>query len=162
MTPFGLSKDLDISLGDAKKYIDKYFSQYPGVSKWMESVIEDCKHDGYVTTYWGRRRYVPEIHEKNKNLYEFAKRVAINTKAQGTAADIMKKGMVNLDKEFKKNNIGAQILLQIHDELIISVPEDNAKQAQEITKRVLESVVDWSVFLKITTRFGNSWKDVTK
>lgn len=162
MTPFGLAKDLDISLSDAKKYIDKYFAQYPGVSKWMESVIEDCKHTGYVTTYWGRRRYVPEIHEKNKNLYELAKRVAINTTAQGTAADVMKKGMVILDKEFKKSNIGAQILLQIHDELIISVPEGNAKQAQDITKRVLESVVDWPVFLKITTRFGKSWKDVTK
>lgn len=162
MTPYGLSKDLEISLSDAKNYIDRYFAQYPRVSEWMEEVVQSVKHKGFVQTYWGRRRYIPEIYEKNRNLYEFGRRAAINTKAQGTAADIMKKGMVNLAEEFKKNGIKAQILLQIHDELLIQVPWTELEKVSATTKRVLESVVSWAVPLKITIRSGNSWAEVTK
>jgi len=162
MTPYGLSRDLGIKPSEAKKYIDAYFAQYPKVSEWMEATIEETKKRGYVTTFYGRRRYMPGIYEKNKNLYELAKRVTVNTRAQGTAAEIMKKGMINLEHALAKKNIEAQILLQIHDELLISVSKKQKSEAQKIVKKVLESVVEWKVPLEVTTRFGASWKDVTK
>ena len=94
LTAYGLSQDLGISFTDAKHYIEKYFAQYPSVSTWMENVLNETKKNGYVTTFYGRRRFIPGIYEKNKNLYEAACRVAINTKAQGTAAEIMKRAMI--------------------------------------------------------------------
>ncbi|MCA9770324.1 DNA polymerase I [Candidatus Dependentiae bacterium] len=162
LTPYGLSKDLGISFKDAKKYIDKYFAQYPGVSVWIESIVEGAKKNGYITTHWGRKRYVPTIYEQNPHLFREAKRIAINTVAQGTAAEIMKIGMINLYAAFKKHNLGAQMLLQIHDELLISVSEQEKNQVEEVTKKILESVVDWHIPLIVTTRFGSDWKEVTK
>lgn len=162
LTPYGLSQDLGIPFKDAKLYIEKYFAQYPGVSAWMEHTIDECKKQGYVKTWWGRRRYVPGIHEKNKTLYDLARRVAINTVAQGTAADIMKIGMINLDKVFQQKSIDANILLQIHDELLISVAADSAQEVETLVKHVLESVVSWSIPLEVKTRFGTSWKEVSK
>lgn len=162
MTPFGLSQDLKIPFKDAKHYIDKYFAQYPGVSAWMEQVIIDTKHNGYVTTHWGRRRYVPAIHEKNRPLYEEARRVAINTVAQGTAAEIMKIGMIQLDEALKKAHLRAKIILQIHDELLISVPKDEVVATEALVKQVLENVVQWNVPLIVTTRTGKNWKEITK
>ncbi len=162
LTPFGLSKDLGIPFADAKNYIEKYFQQYPGVSAWMATIIEQTKKDGYVKTHWGRHRYIPGIYEKNKPLYEEAKRVAINTVAQGTAAEIMKQGMIRLETAFKKQNIDAKILLQIHDELLVTVAEQQKDEAESVVKSVLESVVDWNVPLEATTRIGADWKEVTK
>lgn len=162
MTPFGLSQDLGIPFKDAKLYIDKYFAQYPKVSEWMEQVIVDTKHNGYVTTLWGRRRYVPGIYEKNRPLYEEARRVAINTVAQGTAAEIMKKGMITLDELIAKKHLGAKMLLQIHDELLISVSEQELQATQELVKNVLENVVSWNVPLTVATRTGKNWKETSK
>lgn len=163
LTPYGLSKDLQISLKDAKQYIEKYFAQYPQVAIWMEKIIADTKHHGYVTTFWGRRRYIPGIHEKNRNIYEEARRVAINTVAQGTAAEIMKLGMIALDKEFRAQKMGAKMVLQIHDELLISIPKNEQQQAEQLVKRVLESVVtDWAVSFTVSTRVGLDWGEVTK
>lgn len=162
MTPFGLSQDLGIPFGQAKEYIDKYFAQYPKVSQWMEQVIIDTKHNGYVTTLNGRRRYIPGIYEKNRSLYEEARRVAINTVAQGTAAEIMKKGMITLDALFKEKRLGAQIILQIHDELIISVPEQEVIITEKLVTDTLEHVVDWNVPLVVNTRAGKNWKEITK
>src|SRR5207248_533631 len=104
LTPYGLSKDLGIPFKEAKMYIDRYFAQYPKVSAWMAQVVEYAKKNGYVETVWGRRRAVPGIYEQNKVLYDEAVRVAINTVAQGTAAEIMKKGMMHLDEQFKKKH----------------------------------------------------------
>lgn len=165
LTPFGLSKDLDISFSDAKKYIEKYFAQYPGVRAWMDKIVAECERDGYVTTYWGRRRYIPGIYEKNRILYEEAKRVAINTVAQGTAAEITKKGMTQLKSAFQLDfNIKErpEMLLQIHDELLVEAPQNEVQKAEEITKSTLESVVDWDVPLLVETRIGSDWKEVSK
>ena len=162
ITPYGLAQDLGIPFIEAKQYIDKYFAQYPGVSAWMEKVIIDTKHNGYVTTHWGRRRYVPAIHEKNRALYEEACRVAINTVAQGTAAEIMKLGMINLDKALKEQHLRAKMLLQIHDELLISVPKDELEATEKLVKNILEHVVDWNVPLEVSTRSGKNWKEITK
>ncbi|MCX5924899.1 MAG: DNA polymerase I [Candidatus Dependentiae bacterium] len=162
LTPYGLAKDLDISFKDAKKYIEKYFAQYPGVSAWMDGVIAFAKGNGYVKTHWGRRRDVPGIYEKNKHLHDEAMRVAVNTVAQGTAAEIMKIGMINVRNELKKRGLEAHIVLQIHDELLITVAVEQHKEVEALVVSVLESVVSWSVPLVVTTRIGNDWKQVSK
>ena len=162
LTPYGLSKDLGISFKDAKVYIERYFQQYPGVQAWMDQIIIDTKHHGYVTTHWGRRRYVPAIYERNRPLYEEACRVAINTVAQGTAAEIMKFGMINLSNELEKSGLKAKMILQIHDELLISVPREEQQATEALVERVLEGVVTWSVPMQVNIRFGANWREVTK
>lgn len=162
LTPYGLSKDLGIPFKDAKMYIEKYFQQYPKVSAWMEKIVEFVKANGFVTTHWGRRRYVPGIYERNHALYEEARRVAINTVAQGTAAEILKQAMIALETIFTKQKLDAQMILQIHDELLISVHKKDAAKVEQLTKKTLESIVDWNIPLVVMTRTGEDWKAVTK
>ena len=162
LTPFGLSKDMGISLSQAKVYIEKYFAQYPEVSNWMDNIIQYTKEHGFVTTHWGRRRYIPGIYEKNKNLYDLAKRIAINTVAQGTAAEIMKLGMIALDAHFEKQKVDAHLLLQIHDELIISVHESLLEKTKIITREILENIVSWNIPLEVDIKFGKNWQEITK
>ena len=162
LTPYGLSKDLGIGQKEAKSYIDGYFAQYPGVSVWIETVINEVMAHGCVSTLWGRRRYIPTIFEKNRVLHEEAKRMAVNTKAQGTAAEIMKLGMINIAREFEAQKLDAAIVLQIHDEILVTAAQDSAQHVEQLITQKLESVVDWNVPLKVTTRIGNSWKEVTK
>lgn len=161
LTPYGLSKDLRISYTDAQQYIDRYFAQYPQVSAWMASVIEEAKDLGYVSTYAGRRRYIPGIYEKNKTLYDLACRVAINTKAQGTAADIMKLGMNALHTRFAQESWGAKIILQIHDELLISIPASTIAQVEPVVIQLLQDVVAWPIPLIVTTAQGRDWHEVS-
>ena len=162
LTAFGLKSDLDISFYEAELYINRYFKQYPGVLAWMEKVIEQAKLHGYVKTYWGKKRYVSGIYERNRALYDAARRIAINTIAQGTAAELMKLGMIALKKEFSKNYPDAKMVLQIHDELLISVPENLAQELSLKIADILEKVVTWNVPLKVTTRVGKNWQEVTK
>lgn len=162
LTPYGLSQDLGISFKEAKNYIEKYFAQYPLVSTWMEHILEETNKHGYVTTISGRRRYVPGIYEKNKMLYDAACRIAINTTAQGTAAEIMKRGMIALHTIFAQKKLDAKLVIQIHDELIISVAQAQKEEVEKIVKNTLETIVDWNVPLKVTTRFGSNWQEVTK
>ena len=159
LTPYGLSKDLDISLTDAKKYIDAYFAQYPKVREWMNSIIEKGTEKGYVTTLFGRRRPVPGLKERNKNLYDLACRIAINTVAQGTAAEIMKMGMLKVFNALKEQKLDAHILLQIHDEILLTVAKGSKKQVEKIVKKELEQVVDWDVELLVDTHIGSNWKE---
>jgi DNA polymerase-1 len=161
LTAFGLSKDLNIPVKEASSYIEAYFTQFPGVKNWMEEVTQETKKTGYVMTAAGRRRYFPEIFEKNKTLFEMAKRSAINTVAQGTAAEIVKLGMINLTNKIKEANIPAHILLQIHDELLIEVPEAQASQMKELLKKVLESVVNWPIPLSVSIAQGSDWAEVS-
>jgi DNA polymerase-1 len=161
LTPYGLSKDLNIPFSEAKLYIERYLAQFPGVVSWMEKIVTETKDRGYVTTWLGRRRYLPGIYEKNKNLYELARRMAINTAAQGTAAEIMKKGMIQLYKELEAYP-DAHMLLQIHDELLLEVPENQIDTVEQLVKKTLESVVEWNIPLKVTTRVGRDWGEVTK
>lgn len=162
MTPYGLSQDLGIPLNEAKKYIETYFEQYPEVKVWMERTVEQAKELGYVSTLYGRRRYVRGLYEANKALYQEAVRVTVNTPVQGTAADLMKIGMVKLAASYARENIPAQIVLQIHDELLISVKKGFEAQAEETARNVLSGIVDWDIPLEVTTRIGTDWKEVTK
>lgn len=162
LTAHGLSKDLDISHSLAKEYIDKFMAQYPGVLKWMNETIELTKQNGYVETYFKRRRYLPGIYERNKTLYDLARRVAINTAVQGTAAELVKLGMINLQKAFDQNNINAKMLIQIHDELLIEIPQGNVQETERIIIDILQNIVDWNIPLLVTTRVGSNWQEVTK
>ena len=162
LTSYGLSKSIEIPYGDAKKYIATYFEQYPGIVAWMEKTIEFTTTHGYVQTLHGRKRYIPGIHEKNKVLFELAKRIAINTPVQGTAAEIIKIGMIHLEKNLRAQNLQAKILLQIHDELILSVPESEIEKTAHVVKETLESVVDWETPLTVQIKTGINWHDVTK
>lgn len=157
LTSFGLSKSLEIPYKDAQKYIAAYFEQYPGIVSWMESTVEFTKAHGYVQTLFGRKRYVPGIYEKNKTLYELAKRIAINSAVQGTAAEIMKIGMIKLQKNLDAAGVDAKILLQIHDELILTVPQSELELVTKIIKDSLESVVDWEIPLTVQTKTGSTW-----
>lgn len=161
-TPYGLSKDLSIPVGQAKSYIDAYFAQYPGVRAWMDSVLDETKAQGYVQTLWGRRRHIPGIYEKNRMLYEEACRVAVNTKVQGTAADIMKLGMLQCAQALKAARLNAAMLVQIHDEILLTAAEGMADLVAREAKKSLECVVDWVVPMVVTTRTGASWKEITK
>ena len=127
----------------------------------MDFVIASTKEKGYVETLWGRRRYIPAIHEKNRSLYEEACRVAINTVAQGTAADIMKLGMLAVDKILQEQFPHASLLLQIHDEIITSAPKEQIKEIEQIVKTTLEAVVQWNVPLVVETGSGINWKQIT-
>jgi len=162
LTPYGLSRDLDIKPSEAKEYIDKYFATYKGVTKFIEKTVESAKKNGYVQTWLGRRRYVPEIYEKNKSIYEAAKRVAINSPVQGTSAEIMKLAMINLNKEFEKQKLEAQIILQIHDELVIELPQSELKKVEKMVKKCMEGVVKWEIPFKISINTGKNWGQVTK
>lgn len=162
LTPYGLSKDLGISYKDAHMYIETYFAQYPGVKEWMESIVAYTKQEGYTKTFFGRKRYVPGIYEKNKTLYALAKRITINTPVQGTAAELMKIGMINVCKKISDLQLDAHILLQIHDEILLSVKKSDLEKVSSIVKNTLESVVTWNIPLQVQTKSGNNWKDVTK
>jgi DNA polymerase-1 len=162
LTAYGLAKDLDISNAIAKKYIDTFMAQYPGVVAWMEKVIEKTKEKGYVETLMGKRRYLPGIYERNRTLYDLARRVAINTVAQGTAAELMKMGMIALEKSLRESGSQARILLQIHDELLLEVPVEEQARVEKLTASLLEGVVSWNIPLVVTTRAGADWQQVTK
>ncbi len=162
LTAHGLAQDLSITHSVAKEYIDKFMNHYPGVVAWMDQVIARTKETGYAETVWGRRRYLPGIYEKNKNLYDLARRVAINTVVQGTAAELMKKGMILLEDNLCKASLGARILLQIHDELVIEVPSEALDQTEQVVLTTLQESVIWSVPLVVTIRHGSNWQEITK
>ncbi|MCK4265126.1 DNA polymerase I [Candidatus Babeliales bacterium] len=162
LTPYGLSKDLGVKQSDAKKYIESYFDEYPGVARWMDKVIEKAKKTGYVETYLGRRRYFPGLLEENRTLYEHARRAAINSPVQGSTAEIVKLAMISLEKALIKKGLKAQMLLQIHDEIIIELPKDEEDKVRKIVKNIMEQVVDWDVPLKVDIRTGENWEEITK
>jgi DNA polymerase-1 len=157
VTPFGLSQDLKIPLSDARHYIERYFTEYARVKVWIDETIIFAKSHGYVQTYWGRRRYLPAINERNQTLFQEACRMAVNTIVQGTAAELMKIGMIRLHTILRENPVKAHMLLQIHDELLIECPKEIMALIDEQAHHVLESVVDWNVPLLVNTRVGTDW-----
>lgn len=162
MTAYGLSKDLNISYKTAQLYIDRYFNEYSGVRDWIKHTVIQAREKGYVQTLWGRRRYIPGINEKNKNLYEAAERVAVNTVIQGTAAELMKLGMIAVQNMIEKENMPASIILQIHDELIITVKEGCVEAILPLIKKKLEEIVDWNIPLEVVINTGKNWSEISK
>lgn len=162
LTPYGLSRDMQISYSEAKMYIDRYFERYSEVKLWMDTIVASVQKDGYTQTLFHRRRYVPGIYEKNKTLFDLARRIAINTPAQGTASEITKLGMIAFQKALIQHGLQGKILLQIHDELLVSCPDHEVEKIENLLKSCLESVVNFKIPLIVSTKIGKSWREVTR
>jgi DNA polymerase-1 len=156
---FGLSKDLNISRKEAQNYIDMYFSRYPKVQAYMKSIPESAKEKGYVSTLWGRRRYIPEINSKNNNIRMSGERMALNAPIQGSAADIMKLAMLNVFNTFAARDLSSKIILQVHDELIIDTYKPEIDTVREILKYEMENVTKLLVPLTVDINEGDNWYD---
>lgn len=156
---FSLSKDINTTVAQAKKYISDYLAKYSKVNEFMENTVENAKRDGYVTTMFGRKRRVPELSSSNKMLQAAGKRIAMNTPVQGTAADLIKIAMINVYRRLREEKLEAQLILQVHDELIVEASLKDAKRAAEILGEEMRSVYDMKVPLAVDVNEGESWYD---
>ena len=159
MGDFSLASDLHISRADARAYIDSYLGAYPKVKQYLEDVVRRAKRDGFVTTYFGRRRYIPELSSGKKMEAAFGERVAMNSPIQGTAADIIKLAMVNIARRLSEGGYDARLILQVHDELIIETNKACAEQVGQLLKSEMENAVSLSVPLTVEISSGDSWYD---
>ncbi len=157
MSAYGLSQELGISSKEADRFITAYMGQYPGVKRYMEETLESAEREGKVETLYGRVRWMPDIKSKNWNLRENARRMAINARIQGTAADILKLAMIAVDRRLRDEQPGAHLLLTVHDELVLEVPEEQAEAVAAIVKAEMEGVADLKVPLVVDAGWGKSW-----
>lgn len=156
---FSLAKDTGVSLSEAKRYIDAYLTKYSGVDGFMKKTVEDAKKNLYVKTMLGRRRYIPEINASNKVVQAAAKRIAMNTPIQGTAADIIKLAMIKVYKRLEAEKLPARLILQVHDELIVEAEEGCAEKVASLLKEEMENCVKISVPLTVDVKIGKTWFD---
>ncbi|MCX7657658.1 MAG: DNA polymerase I [Oscillospiraceae bacterium] len=156
---FSLSKDIGVSVAEADRYIKEYLRHYPNVSKYMEKTVEDAVKNGFVTTIFNRRRYIPELSSSNKNIQAFGRRAAMNAPIQGSAADIIKIAMVKVYKRLKGEKLDARLILQVHDELIVEASEKDAETAAKILKEEMEGAAKLSVPLTVEVNKGKTWYD---
>lgn len=157
ISDFGLAKQLGITRKEASGYISSYFARYTGVKEYMDNIVQTARTQGYVSTLMGRRRYLPDIRNSNFNLRSFAERTAINMPIQGTAADIMKLAMIKVAAELKKQGLKTRILLQVHDELVLEVPEAEKEIAAQLVRQAMESAVQLDIPLAADVKFGRNW-----
>jgi DNA polymerase-1 len=157
---FSLGKDLGISRNEAQDYINRYFARYPKVQDYMENVKRQAKDEGYVTTIWGRRRYIPEMNSRNAMLVQAGERMALNTPIQGSAADIIKLAMIKVYNRLRTENLEANLILQVHDELIIDTPKNEQEQVVRLIKEEMEAAAKLCVPLTVDVNTGMSWYDV--
>lgn len=162
MSPFGLSKQLNISFAKAKEYIDGYFVRYSGVKKWMGKIVADALKDGYVSTITGRIRYMPELKSSNAQLRAAGERMAMNTPIQGTSADIIKIAMINIYNEIKLKKLKSLMLLQVHDDLLFEVPDEEKEIMIKIIRDKMENAVKLSVPLVVDIKTGKNWGEMKK
>ena len=157
ISDFGLSEQTGIDIKEAKKYIEQYLEKYSGIKKYMDNIAEQAKIKGYTETMFGRRRYIPEIKSNNYMVRKFGERAAMNTPIQGTAADIMKIAMIKVYNRIKAENLKSNIILQIHDELLVEAPLEEEEEMKKILQEEMESAAKLSVPLKVEIERGNSW-----
>jgi len=157
ISDYGLSQNLNITRKEAAAFIEQYFSVFQGVRRWMDAIVEQAKRDGYVTTLLERRRYLPDIRSSNYNLRSFAERTAMNTPIQGTAADIIKLAMLNMDKELRERGLRSRMLLQVHDELVFEVPPEELELMRELVPAVMAGAFPLDVPLKADVSVGDNW-----
>lgn len=157
ISSYGLSENLDIPPKEAQSFINNYFESYPGIKEYMDKTIEKAYIDGYVKTLMGRRRYIEELKNKNVFIRKSGERIALNTPIQGTSADIIKKAMIDISKEFKKQNIKSKMILQVHDELVFDCLKDEFDLVSKIVKNLMENAVKLNVPLKVELESGNDW-----
>lgn len=157
ISDYGLSQNLNITRKEAADFIAKYLKSFPGVQEYMDNIVQQAKLTGYVTTILNRRRYLPDITSSNFNLRSFAERTAMNTPIQGSAADIIKKAMIDMDARLKVEGLQAKLLLQVHDELIFEAPQHEIEILQRIVPEVMENAITLAVPLKVDANYGATW-----
>jgi DNA polymerase-1 len=160
VTPFGLSQDLKSSVDTAAEYINSYYEHYAKVKPYLESLIEKAKKDGYVETMFGRRRYIPELNSSQFHTRSFGERAAMNAPLQGSAADLIKLAMNRIDRILEQQNLQARFILQVHDELILELPEHEVEQVSQILQNGMESVAELKIPLLAEVSVGNSWAEI--
>ena len=159
ISPFSLSQDIGVTVAEAKEYMDKYFAHYAGVRAYMDAVVEQAREQGFVSTLYGRRRWVPELKSSNFNTRSFGERVALNAPIQGTAADIIKLAMIRVRDRLKAEGLEGRLVLQVHDELIVECPESEAETVCKLVEEEMEGVAALSVPLLAETHAGRSWAE---
>lgn len=160
ISDYGLSQNLGITRKEAKTFIENYLDSFPEVQKFMKSIVQDAKRDGYVKTMMNRRRYIPDIHSRNFNARSFAERTAMNSPIQGSAADIIKLAMVEYAESDEVQKFDAELLLQIHDELIFDIPKDQVEDFIPVIKGIMENALEMSVPLEVEYGYGKDWYEV--
>ncbi len=157
-TPFGLAKQLGISQSEAKTYIENFFRQYPKVLDYKQSIIEQGEKDGFVTTLLGRRRFIQGLNDKNRMRREGAQRMAFNTPVQGSASDLIKKAMIDLDNQLSQKKMQSRLILQVHDELLLEAPEKEIDSLQKEVRNIMENVYPMQIPLLISMKPGSNWE----
>ena len=157
ISDFGLGEQLGIGRKKAKQYIEEYLEQYDGIKQFMTNITEKAKEEGYVETLFHRRRYIPELKSKNYMVRQFGMRAAMNTPIQGTAADIMKIAMINVYNRLRKENLESKIVLQVHDEMMIEAPMNEAEEVKKIIKFEMENAVKLDVPLIAEVSEAKNW-----
>ncbi|MFY9402292.1 MAG: DNA polymerase I [Candidatus Omnitrophota bacterium] len=160
LTSFGLSRDLNISIDEAQAFIDAYFSRYPKVKDYIEEGINIAEEKGFVTTILGRRRYIPQIHSKNIALRQFARRQAVNTPIQGSASDLIKLAMVNIQEALTKKSFKARLVLQVHDELLFDLPKEELSFLLPLVKDKMENALELDVPVVVDMKQGDNWLEM--
>jgi DNA polymerase-1 len=156
---FSLAKELQTSNAEAQAFIDTYYAKYPKVKEFLDRIVEDAARTGYSETLFGRRRPVPELRQADKIAQQAGRRIALNTPLQGTAADLMKKAMIDIWRELRKKGLKTRMILQVHDELVFEVPEGERKAAEKLIREKMEDVCDFKVPLKVHLGWGRTWAD---
>lgn len=154
---YGLGENLNIKRKEAQEFIDNYLNTYPGVKDYMDKTIKEAYNNGYVKTIMGRIRNIPELQNKNYLIRNSGERIALNTPIQGTSADIIKKAMVDIKKQFKENNIKSKMIIQVHDELVFDMLKEEEKQVIDIVRNCMENVYQFNVPLKVDIEMGDNW-----
>ena len=160
MSDFGLAEQVGVSVGEAREFIKRYFENYPEIKLYMDSNIDFCKKNGYVTTMLNRKRFIREINEKNYMRQEFGKRLAMNSPIQGSAADIIKVAMIKVDELLKKHQLKSKMILQVHDELIFDVYQEELQEVMEIVAKGMTTAIKMDVELKAEGSYAVNWYEL--
>ena len=155
--PYRLSQELDISMNEAKKIIETYFQTYPGIKDYIDNTLKKAREVGYVETLLGRRRYADGLTSSNMNIVKAEERACINMPIQGTAAELIKIAMINVNNRIKKSNLNSKMILQIHDELMFEVPHDEIDKLSVLVKEEMENAIKLDVPLKVDCDYGKNW-----
>ena len=159
MGPARAARELGVSLPEATAYIEAYFGRYPGVRAFVERTVAEARTRGYVTTVLGRRRYLPELNARDPAVRQFAERAATNTPIQGSAADLIKVAMLEVRRRLRAAGLSARVLLQVHDELLLEVPEAELGRTQDAVREAMEQIGDLGVPLRVDVHDGANWTE---
>jgi DNA polymerase-1 len=159
ISAFGLAQDTGVSNTEAKRYIDSYFARYPGVRSFLDKTIRDASSSGYVTTLFGRRRFIPELASSTIAVKNFGERMAVNTPIQGTAADLIKLAMIRIHERLVRQGLRSRMIIQVHDELVFEVLDNEIDVMKSLVKEEMERVLSLSVPIRVDMGVGKNWDE---